>query len=96
MFVDVVGAGPRTVDARRLTPWSLNHDAGQLAVPWGDYRAVTGEGGSVDDRTVEEVIQGLRSLLEAIEAGRVEASVAQHAYLSSAVDTLNAISKRSQ
>lgn len=36
-----------------------------------------GEGGSVDDRTVPEVIEGLRALLEAIDAGRIEANAVQ-------------------
>lgn len=37
--------------------------------------------GSVDDRTVREVVEGLRALLEAIDAGRVEATAVQRAYL---------------
>lgn len=54
-----------------------------------------GEGGSVDDRTVPEVIDGLRALLKAIDAGRIEATLAQRAYLAGAVDTLVAVSERS-
>lgn len=49
----------------------------------------------MDDRTVPEVIEGLRALLEAIDAGRIEANAVQRAYLAGAVDTLNVISKRS-
>lgn len=53
-----------------------------------------GEGGSVDDRSVPEVIEGLRSLLAAIDAGRIEATDAQRAYLQGAVDSLTVISER--
>lgn len=53
-----------------------------------------GEGGCVDDRSIEEIIQGLRSLLEAIDAGRVVLTAVQRAYLSGAVDTLAAVSNR--
>lgn len=35
----------------------------------------------MDDRTVREVVEGLRALLEAIDAGRVEATAVQRAYL---------------
>jgi hypothetical protein len=55
-----------------------------------------GEGGCVDDRTVPEVIEGLRALLRAIDAGDIEVTVAQRAYLAGAMDTLTAVSKRSQ
>jgi hypothetical protein len=54
----------------------------------------SGEGGSVDDRTVTEVIRGLRALVEAIDEGRIEATDAQRAYLAGAVDTLVAVSER--
>jgi hypothetical protein len=54
-----------------------------------------GEGGSVADLSVPEVIGGLRALLAAIDAGRIEATDAQRAYLAGAVDTLTAISERS-
>lgn len=57
---------------------------------------MSGEGGSAEDKTVAEVIQGLLALLGAIDAGRVEANAVQRAYLAGAVDTLNVISKRSQ
>lgn len=56
---------------------------------------MSGEGGSIDDCSIEEIIQGLRSLLEAIDAGRVAATAVQRAYLSGAVDTLTAVSNRS-
>jgi hypothetical protein len=49
----------------------------------------------VDDRTVAEVAEGVRALLTAIDAGEIEATVAQRAYLAGAVDTLNAVSERS-
>jgi hypothetical protein len=48
----------------------------------------------VDDRTVTEVIRGLRALVEAIDEGRIEATDAQRAYLAGAVDTLVAVSER--
>jgi hypothetical protein len=54
-----------------------------------------GEGGSVDDKTVPEVIEGLRALLAAIDAGRIEATDAQRAYLVGAIDALTVISERS-
>jgi hypothetical protein len=56
---------------------------------------VSGVGGSVDDRSVSEVIDGLRSLLGAIDDGRIEATDAQRAYLQGAVDSLVVISERS-
>lgn len=56
---------------------------------------MSGEGGSADDRTVAEVAEGLRALLEAIDAGRIEATDAQRAYLQGAVDSLVVISERS-
>lgn len=40
-----------------------------------------GKGGSVDDVSVTEMIQGLRSLLDAIAEGRVEATAVQRAYV---------------
>ncbi|MGH3844055.1 MAG: hypothetical protein ACRDS0_21805 [Pseudonocardiaceae bacterium] len=49
----------------------------------------------MDDRTAAEVIEGLRSLLEVIDTGRIEANVAQRAYLAGAVDMLVAVSERS-
>ena len=52
---------------------------------------MSGEGGSVDDKTVAEVIEGLRALLAAIDAGKVAASEAQRAYLAGAADALDAI-----
>jgi len=52
---------------------------------------MSGEGGSVDDKTVAEVIEGLRALLAAIDAGEVAASEVQRAYLAGAADTLDAI-----
>jgi hypothetical protein len=54
-----------------------------------------GAGGSVDDRTVPEVIEGLRSLIAAVDGGRIEATDAQRAYLQGAVDSLRVISERS-
>ncbi|MGH3536941.1 MAG: helix-turn-helix domain-containing protein [Pseudonocardiaceae bacterium] len=48
----------------------------------------------MDDRTAAEVIEGLRSLLEVIDTGRIEANVAQRAYLAGAVDMLVAVSER--
>lgn len=57
---------------------------------------MAGEGGSVDDRTVPEVIEGLRSLMGAIDDGRIEATDAQRAYLGGAVDALVVISERPQ
>jgi hypothetical protein len=56
---------------------------------------MSGEGGSVDDRTVPEIIEGLRSLIGAIDDGRIEATDAQRAYLGGAVDALVVISERS-
>jgi hypothetical protein len=56
--------------------------------------AVSGEGGSVDDRTVPEIIEGLRSLIAAVDDGRIEATDAQRSYLQGAVDSLVAISER--
>ncbi|MGH3439415.1 MAG: hypothetical protein ACRDRN_23515 [Sciscionella sp.] len=56
---------------------------------------MTGEGGSVDDRTVPEVIEGLRALVKAIDAGRIEATAVQRAYLEGAMDTLTAVAERS-
>jgi hypothetical protein len=53
-----------------------------------------GEGGSVADLPMFEVISGLRALLAAIDAGRIEATDTQRAYLAGAVDTLTAISER--
>jgi hypothetical protein len=53
-----------------------------------------GEGGTVDDRTIEEVAEGVRALLVAVDAGEIEVTVAQRAYLEGTVDTLTAISKR--
>lgn len=38
----------------------------------------------------------MRALVVAIDAGAIEATVVQRAYLEGAVDTLTAISKRSQ
>lgn len=39
-----------------------------------------GQGGTVDDRSVPEVIRGLRALVEAIDDGRVEPTDVQRAY----------------
>ncbi len=44
---------------------------------------------------VAEVIEGLRVVLDAIDDGRIEANVAQRAYLAGAADTLAAVSERS-
>jgi hypothetical protein len=51
--------------------------------------------GSMADLPMSEVIGGLRALLAAIDAGQIEATDAQRAYLAGAVDTLTAISERS-
>jgi hypothetical protein len=56
---------------------------------------MAGEGGTVDDKPIPEVIDGLRSLLGAIDGGRIEATDAQRAYLQGAVDSLVVISERS-
>lgn len=53
-----------------------------------------GDGGSTADLPVPEVIGGLRALLAAIDAGRVEATDVQRAYLAGAVDTLDALADR--
>lgn len=55
---------------------------------------MVGEGGSVDDRSVPEVIEGLRSLVAAVDDGWIEATDAQRAYLQGAVDSLVVISER--
>jgi len=47
-----------------------------------------GEGGTVDVLSIPDVIAGLRALLAAIDAGRVEATDLQRAYLAGAVDSL--------
>lgn len=52
---------------------------------------MSGEGGSVDDRTVAEVAAGVRSLLAAIDTGEVAASERQRAYLAGAADALDEI-----
>lgn len=49
------------------------------------------EGGSVADLSVPEVIGGLRALLAAIDAGRIEATDVQRAYLAGACDALDAL-----
>lgn len=54
-----------------------------------------GEGGSGGDRTVPEVIEGLRSLIAVIDDGRIEATAVERAYLAGAIDTLVAVSIRS-
>ena len=55
-----------------------------------------GEGGTVDDRTVPEVIEGLRAITGAIDDGRIEATAVQRAYLEGAIDTLTAVSEGSR
>ena len=56
---------------------------------------MVGEGGSVDDKPVPGIIEGLRSLIAAIDDGRIEATDAQRAYLRGAIDALTVISERS-
>lgn len=43
---------------------------------------MSGVGGSVDDKPIPEIIEGLRSLLGAIDGGRIEATDAQRAMAS--------------
>jgi hypothetical protein len=57
----------------------------------GDHRAMSGEGGSVDDRTVAEVAVSMRALLAAIDAGELSCSTAQRHRLQGAVVTLEAL-----
>lgn len=49
----------------------------------------------MDDRSIPEVIEGLRALLRAIDAGTIEATAVSRAYLAGAIDTLQAVSERS-
>jgi hypothetical protein len=55
---------------------------------------VSGVGGSVDDKPIPEIIEGLQSLLGAIDGDRIEGTDAQRAYLQGAVDSLVAMSER--
>lgn len=56
---------------------------------------MSGEGGSVGDKSISGVIECLRALVAAIDEGRIEATAVQRAYLEGAVDTLRAVSKGS-
>jgi len=50
---------------------------------------MSGEGGTVDDRSVTEAAVSLRTLLDAIDSGGVAASEVQRAYLTGAAETLD-------
>ncbi len=52
---------------------------------------MTGEGGTVDDRTVAEVAEGTRRLLAAIKAGELTCSAAYRNRLEGAVVALEAL-----
>lgn len=52
---------------------------------------MSGEGGSVDDRTVAEVAVSMRRLLAAVEVGEIVCSAAQRHRLQGAVVTLETL-----
>jgi len=54
---------------------------------------MAGEGGTVDDRSVAEVAVSLRRLLGAVDGGAVAASEVQRAYLTGAVEALDALAE---
>lgn len=55
---------------------------------------MSGEGGSVDDRTVAEVAVSMRRLLAAIDAGELVCSAAYRNRLQGAVVALDALAGR--
>ncbi|HEY3689676.1 MAG TPA: hypothetical protein VGL46_05160 [Pseudonocardiaceae bacterium] len=57
---------------------------------------MSGEGGSVDDRTVAEVAVGMRTLLAAIGEGRLECPPARRYRLEGAAVALEAVAARTQ
>lgn len=53
---------------------------------------MSGEGGTVDDRTVAEAAEGVRALLAAVEAGELTCSAAYRNRLQGAVVALESLS----
>jgi hypothetical protein len=57
---------------------------------------MTGEGGSVDDRTVAEVAEGMWTLLAAVHDGRLECPPARRHRLEGAAVALETLAARTQ
>jgi len=55
-----------------------------------------GEGGTVDDKPIPEVIEGLRAMLAAIDEGRMSCSAGYRNRLQGAVVALEALNDRSK
>ncbi len=60
------------------------------------HRAMSGEGGSVDDKTVAEVAVSMRSLLSAVTSGQLTCPPASRHRLEGIVVALEAMSARPQ